>query len=208
MSERIALVMLPGAFIEPPDFAAHGFVKALRRRRLPVDAIAADLPAHLYLDGDVSPLLHAQVMALPVSTQKRIWLLGISLGGLGALLYATAYPERVEGLILIAPFLGSRGLVAEVENGGGLNAWQPGTIGPFDYARRLMSVLKRGVPPRLYIGYGRSDRFAASSVLLSGALPPERVIAVEGDHDWNTWERLWDGLLDTQPFTTEHACAV
>lgn len=187
------LVMVPGAHFRPGDFAAHGIADSLRHRG--VEPIEADLPGQAYLDGDVAHRLHA------LCPPGRFWMLGISLGALGAVLLAQAHPGRVAGLILIAPFLGSRGLVAEVLEAGGLDAWQAGTSGEHDFERRMMAGLKAGLPGNLSLGYGAQDRFAPASHLLARRLPPQRVVALPGGHDWPTWEALWSRLLESTPFT-------
>ena len=148
-----ALVMIPGAYFRSDDFAAHGFLAALGRHGCPMDVVVADLPTEAYLAGTTSPWLHANIVVPALARgYRRLWLLGISLGGMGALLYAQELPEVTEGIILLAPFLGTRGLVAEVETAGGLASWDPGVIAPRDIERRLMAQLRTAVPPRLHLG--------------------------------------------------------
>ncbi len=196
-----ALVMIPGAYFRSDDFAAHGFLAALGRHGCPMDVVVADLPTEAYLAGTTSPWLHANIVVPALARgYRRLWLLGISLGGMGALLYAQELPEVTEGIILLAPFLGTRGLVAEVETAGGLASWDPGVIAPRDIERRLMAQLRTAVPPRLHLGYGASDRYAPASRLLAARLPPDRVVVADGGHDWATWERLWREILSTAPF--------
>ena len=194
----VVLAMVPGAYFKTGDFVAHGFLDALRRRGWDGTAMEADLSSEAYLDRDVAERLHAIVR--PVAG-ARLWLLGISLGALGALLYAQSGLAAVEGIVLLAPYLGSRGLVAEVSAAGGLAAWEPGAIGAIDFERRMMAGLKVGLPPRLHLGYGTADRFAPASRLLAAELPPERVVVNDGGHDWTSWQRLWAGVLDRGLFS-------
>src|SRR5579863_7578981 len=106
--DRVLLVMLPGVGIDAKDFAEHGFVRDVQESRTPVDAVAVRPELDLYLDGTVAEAIEKAIVA-PArnSGRARIWHLGISLGGMGALLHARAYPETVEGVILLAPFLGT-----------------------------------------------------------------------------------------------------
>ena len=78
MTPRKLLVMVPGAYFQPGDFAEHGFLAVLRDHAPPVDVVVADLPAEHYLDGDVAPWLHSHVIA-PARTNHpgRLWLLVI-----------------------------------------------------------------------------------------------------------------------------------
>ena len=109
--------------------------------------------------------------------------------------------RTVEGIVLLAPFLGTRGLIAEVTRAGGLHAWQPGAGAAEDEERRFLAWLREyraGDPawPRVHLGYGTEDRYAPASAILAPLLPASRVVAVPGGHDWDTWLRLWDALLD------------
>jgi len=111
----------------------------------------------------------------------------------------------VEGVILLAPFLGTRGLIAEVVRAGGLDRWQSGNIESNDEERALLAWLKeyRADKPesaRIYLGYGRGDRFSPASEMLAQRLPAERVVIMEGGHDWPTWARLWKHLLERDLF--------
>ena len=204
---RIMLVMLPGVRDRPQDLVQHGFIRALRERGLPVDVVAADAHMDYYLEHKVIERLAADIIA-PVRAAKyqRIWLMGISLGGMGSVIYALEHPADIEGMILLAPYLGARGTIAEVVREGGLNYWQPGPIQPGDDERLLLSWLKGyqaddPAVPKIYLGYGQDDRFAAASALLAERLPAERVATIPGGHDWTTWIRLWKQLLDQDVFS-------
>ena len=121
------LVLLPGAGMTGEDFRSHGFIDTVRRNSWPTDIMLADPGVDFYLENEVAVRLRDEIIRPPdVARPSRLWLAGISLGGLGALLYAQAYPEEVAGLLLIAPFVGSRGLITEIERAGGLRDWQPG----------------------------------------------------------------------------------
>lgn len=203
---RTLLVMLPGAGIDAAAFAARGMIATLHARAPLVDVLAAEPDLDLYLDDDVAGTLHRAVIAPARAADRRhLWLLGISLGGMGALQYAAAHPDEVDGLILIAPFLGTQGTVAEIAAGGGLAAWPPpdtvATVGE----RRMLAWLRdhlasTAARPELHLGYGTADRFARGHRLLADCLPASRVVTAEGGHGWETWLALWERLLDAAPF--------
>jgi pimeloyl-ACP methyl ester carboxylesterase len=198
--------MLPGAHFSPSDFTRHGFLADLHARKGAVDTLAVDLQPDDYLAGDVGELLQRAVIGPALERgYRRLWLLGISLGGMGALLYARAHLAKVDGLILLAPFLATRGTIAEVIAAGGLTAWEPGPLSSTDLERGLLAWLKprpfaRGTRPRLLLGHGSADRYADASRLLAEHMPPDRVAVVEGGHDWPTWTTLWRRLLENTGF--------
>ena len=201
-AERILLLMLPGAKNTPLQLQEYGFIRALRERELAVDVLALDAHVDLYMDRvQVESLLHKALDEARAHGYKRIWLLGISLGGTGAMLCATQRTADIEGLFLLAPFLGTRGLIAEVEAAGGLQHWQAGEVEARDLERALLNEIKFSRFqtedfPDIYLGYGSEDRYRAASIMLSAHLAQHQVSVMSGGHDWDTWVKLWDELLD------------
>lgn len=200
--KRVLLVMLPGAYDGPHDFVTHGFIDTLRERALPIDVVAVDSHAGYFTGHTIVDRLHEDVVAsAKTKGYQAIWFLGISLGGYGSLLYAMDHAQEVEGIILLAPFLGTRGIIAEIERGGGLAEWAPGEFAADDYERRLLVWLKQtrstgAMRPPIYLGYGADDRFAAAHRMLAARLPPGQVWTLPGGHDWPTWTALWAAMLD------------
>lgn len=197
---RALMVLLHGAGDHARDFAQYGFIDTLRAMQLPVDALAVQGDSSLYLEKTMITRLHDEVIAPELQQAPRpLWITGISLGGMGASLYARAHPGVVTGLFLLAPFFAVRGTIAEVTRAGGLDAWQPDEIAPEDEERGLLLWLKqwqaaRG--PAIRLGYGTNDRYAPASALLAARLPREDVITCAGGHDWPAWQALWPRLLE------------
>jgi pimeloyl-ACP methyl ester carboxylesterase len=204
--ERILLLMLPGAKNTPQQLVEFGFIRALRDRSLPVDVLALDAHVDLYLErADIERVLRHTLDEALLHGYRRIWLLGISLGGSGAMICATQHCAQIEGIFLLAPFLGTRGLIAEVEAAGGLHCWQAGEIVSRDHERKLLQRICRITQegsqfPPIYLGYGSEDRYRGASIMLSRSLEPHRVTVIPGGHDWETWISLWNRLLDKHPF--------
>lgn len=211
LPERILLVMLPGAGITAQDFQTHGLVAAAQISPYPIDVIATGPDMSLYLDGDIAAAIHHSVIEPALARgHTRIWLLGISLGGMGALLYAARHAHHLDGMILLAPFLGTQGTIAEISASGGLAAWQAEHSGATTGEQCLLAWLQhhlknRSARPALYLGYGQTDRFAAGHRLLADALPPAAVLTHPGGHDWDTWLPLCRAVLATAPFAASHA---
>lgn len=186
------MILLPGAYMHAQDFLTHGFDAA-------ADIVAVETGMEAYLDGSIVGRLD-KVIAPLRGDGAPLWLAGISLGGLGALLYARSHPGAVAGLLLLSPFIGTRGAVAEVIDAGGFDRWQPPMDQEATSERQLLQWLKSYRPddarwPAIHLGYGEDDRYAASYRLLAGRLPAERVVTIAGGHDWETWRVLWDRLL-------------
>lgn len=197
---RTLVVLLPGRYDSPEDFGRSGFPETAARAGAQADMVAVDAHLGYYLKRTIVERLHEDVIAPARPRYERIWLVGVSVGGTGALAYAERHPENVDGLVLLAPFLGEEKVVGEVAAAGGLRGWTPPQpLAPDDYQHRLWAWLERyaagseGQIP-LYLGYGTRDSFARANGMLGEVLPPERVFTVSGGHDWKAWQVLWEKL--------------
>lgn len=193
------VVMLPGAFSRPQAFVDEGFVQALRDARVHADVVVAGATLEHYLEFRIHERLHDEVIG-PARGRgvRRVWLLGVSLGGLFALSYASRHATHIDGVLLLAPYLGRRTLLAEIDAAGGPEAWAR--------ARRPRSddlpehevwqwLASRPAAPPLFLGYGRSDRFADAHRRLAERLPAGHVQDLDGEHDWPVWRELWRRFL-------------
>jgi len=205
VGERILLIMLPPAGAGAAAFAEEGLVAVAQAGEDPVDVIAAHPDLALYLDGGIGSALVQQIVE-PAFRQgyRRIWLLGISMGGMGALLFAAEHAELLERVILLAPFIGTRGTLAALAKAGGL----AGTVPPPGIAtvpeEKLLAWLRDYVAsgrrqPAVFLGYGLEDRFAPGHRMLAENLAPDHVVALPGEHDWACWRMLLAALLASHP---------
>lgn len=208
--ERALLVMLPGAKATAQDFFAQGFVGEVRARGMALDIAAVDADLGHYLERTFTArLAHDIVEPALAKNTRRVWLMGISLGGGGALTYAREHPAQIEGVIVLAPFLATTGTIAEVIRAGGWPHWDAGAIDADDGERQLLAWVqaytqgKTGTP-QIYLGYGTEDRFVAASELLAQRLPPGHVVSIAGGHDWPTWSNLWRTMLERKLFIRDN----
>ena len=199
------MVFLPGRGTTGRDFFKQGFIAELIGT--PVTAMAVDLTFPYYTQRIATERLHDDIIApARKAGYRRIWLVGCSMGGLGAIMYAHEHPGEISGIVALAPYLGEKNVVAEIEAAGGLARWQPKQpLADDDFQRRLWLAIRAerfDAPGRvpLVLGYGTDDRFAYGHRLLAAQLPPDRVFTVFGFHDWGTWHRLWTRIL-ASPFS-------
>jgi hypothetical protein len=197
------LVFLPGRYDQPQDLVKNGFVRAVQERGMDADILIPDLHFGYYLQRSAVDRLHEDVIR-PAREKgyRHIRLVGISVGGLGALLYAQMHPGMVDELVLIAPYLGESAIHHEIARAGGLRAWDPGQWTAEDYERSLWSWLRdhgSAAAPLISLGYGRSDSFATSNRLLAAVLPENRVSTAPGGHEWAPWLQIWKTALDRRP---------
>lgn len=195
------IVFLPGIGDLADDFAVRGFIDAMREQSLLADAVAVDAHYGYYARRSViDRLAHDVVLPAQRRGYHDIWLVGISLGGMGALSYAMHHPEHLARVVLLAPYLGDARVTREVVDARALPRPQLPDASAVEHMRRLWQWVERYDPeaallPKLYLGYGTHDRFAAANALLARHLAPEHVVTIAGGHDWRTWKRLWNALL-------------
>jgi esterase/lipase superfamily enzyme len=190
----VLLVFLPGAHMAPEEFIREGFLAAVRSRNLAVDMRIADAHLGYAYDGSMGRRLREDVLT-PARAQgyRRIWLVGISLGGYVALNYLQDHPSEIEGVVALAPYLGPRGWIAALEKN-----TEP------TQRNALWSWLSQARSTRLpvHLGYGATDRFAPGHRILANTLSTDRVQVVPGGHDWGPWSTLWTDWLDKKLLPT------
>jgi pimeloyl-ACP methyl ester carboxylesterase len=197
------MVLLPPAYADPEDFIDNGFVSAVREREGPLELRLVELRMQHLLERTVLRHLRHEIVLPERVPGCSLWLAGVSLGGFVALAYAERYPTEVDGLCLLAPYLGSHIVIGEIERAGGLHGWEPGELAEDEDERRVWRFIQSHTQgaagpgkPALHLGFGSEDRFAASHRLMAAALAPSAVHVIPGGHDWRAWRRLWENFLD------------
>ncbi|MEO5732243.1 MAG: alpha/beta hydrolase [Rubrivivax sp.] len=216
----VLVVMLPGAYSLPPEFVDEGFVALLRQQGVDVDVQIVDSHLGYFSNGSALSRLRDDVIA-PARARgyQQIWLVGISLGGYGSLAYAAVHGNDprvgIDGVVAIAPYLGGRRLLADIQDAGGPVAWA--ATKPPVVDDRVPSMAKGGASDDagrevwrwlvahaagdrtkalpVYLGFGTEDRLAEGHRLLAGVLPQSRVDRAPGGHDWPPWRDLWQQWL-------------
>lgn len=186
-------VLLPGIQDDIDSFEKHGFV-AVARKLLsgPKDAAFVAVDAHYgyYRERSIDRRLKDDV--LPQFAGRKVTLVGISLGGFGALLTARRYPDLFDRIILIAPFLGWPENLQRLERGADAAPRDDMEAGVFALWRWLEQGAD-GIPTTLL--YGRGDKFSKAYDQLALRAPGIALQGAEGAHDWRTWNALWADWL-------------
>lgn len=199
------VVMLPGRGDDLAGLQRHDVARIIQQAWPDADVMLTGLSMPYYTGGVAVKRLHDEVIApLRSKGYRQVWLAGISLGGLGSLLYDQAYPNQVDGMLLMSPYLGDRAIQQEIRAAGGLAQWQPGprqAIGPETFQRELWRYLKHWSrePARtrtVWLAYGASERFRAAIELASPELSANHVLMLPGHHNWTLWIPALRDLLD------------
>jgi pimeloyl-ACP methyl ester carboxylesterase len=208
---RCLVVFVPGFLDTPDTYRDHGFPRDLVASGAPCDAVGVDLHFRYYGQVGVADLVYEDVLAPAIARgYEEIWLVGISMGGLGTLLTASRYAEHVDGIVLLAPFVGEEPVLRQIEAAGGARTWQPRegidaeAWRADNYTEKVWSWLRGyhtdpGSRPPLYIGWGDQDRLGPADRLLADLMPADHVLSQPGGHNWATWRPLWQRVLTLAP---------
>ena len=198
------VVMLPGRGDDLGGLQKQKVAALIQQAWPDADVILTGLTMPWYRAGLATTRLHDEVIApLQARGDRQVWLAGISLGGLGSLLYDEAYPGQVQGMLLLSPYLGDATIQDEIRTAGGLSKWQPGPvqpIAPATFQRELWRYLKHWStdPARtqtVWLAYGAGERFRDAIELMSPSLPVDHVFMLSGHHNWKLWKPALRKLL-------------
>jgi len=200
----VLVVMLPGAYSLPREFIDQGFVARLLEQGFAVDVAIADAHLGYVENGTLLERLRDDALANALREgYRRIWLVGISLGGFASLGLLMRQPEAIEGVLTIAPYVGPPALLQQVAAAGGAAAFAAQPAGSDDLQAELWVWLGRSGPAlrdKIHLYTGSSDRLIAGQRLLEALLPSDHVVEVPGDHDWPVWNTLWSRWLTRAPW--------
>ena len=200
--DRVLLLLLPPIGGGGSHYETNGFIEAVREKGFEADLKILDVNPVLYFRGRIIELVKTELVdPAKASGYEKIILVGASLGGHGALLYIMQHPEDVDGVVVLAPFLGGGRVADAIEKAGGLRKWEDCPALEWDYPCHMWKLLKACVSDphnrsSIILGYGTEDGFAKQNSLLANELPPKNVFKVAGGHDWATWKHLWVEVLE------------
>jgi len=201
---EVLVVMLPGAYSWPSDFIDQGFVSRLQAQGFAVDVAIADSHLGYVENGTLLERVRDDVL-LPAQRDgyRRIWLVGISLGGFASLGLLMRQSEAIEGVLTIAPYVGQPTLLQQVAAAGGAVAYAERAPPSDDLAAELWLWIGRSSPAlrhKIHLYTGRDDRLISGQRLLESVLETDHVVEVPGGHDWPAWNALWARWLAHAPW--------
>jgi pimeloyl-ACP methyl ester carboxylesterase len=199
------VVLLPGRLSQPEEFVKYGLVDLVRAKRPQALIVAPDLHMGYYMAGKADVCLHEEIIHEAHLRGESVTLLGVSMGGLGALIYSLRYPQEVQEVLLLSPFVGEEKLLSEIEASGGLQYWQSAVEVPRNKEEALQKTwgeikrqwLPKGGPPvPMKLVVGKQDRLLSSNQFFAKTLlMPEQYHEIEGGHEWECWRRGAEILL-------------
>src|SRR5882762_4193036 len=103
-AEGTLVIVLPGFGDDAQDMKDHGLAEVIQESWQDADVLLTSATFAYYRDGKLVPRLHEEIVGQALrGSYARVWLVGASMGGVGALLYEREYPGELTGLVLFAP---------------------------------------------------------------------------------------------------------
>ena len=195
-------VLLPGRWSTVDEFEREGFFESAKERWPEGRVVAADLHLGYYKKREAARRIHEDII-VPARENgvTTVRVVGISMGGLGALIYDLEYPDDIDEMYLLSPFVGDEEVIDEIRAAGGLRNWEVEPKGERDFSRMLWCGLKsrwiqKNDRPEVRLACGTEDRLVESNRLfVREFLDSEDALWREGDHDWPTWRRLFREMI-------------
>lgn len=199
------VVVLPGRADDLDALRRSGMAEAIQGAWPDADVLLAEVTLGDYMRGNAPERLHAEVIvpARERGRYREVWLAGASMGGMGVLMYDRLHPGEMDGLVLLAPYLGDAKLVKEIADTGGIARWEAGPPQAADadgWQRELWRHIQRvsrnpDEAGRLWLAYGDRDRLRKAFPQLIPALPQDQVLVREGGHTWKVWSPAMGEVL-------------
>lgn len=196
------VVFLPGRWSTVDEFEREGFFKIAAERWPAARLVAADLHLGYYKSRSSAKRVHEDIIApARKSGVKTVRVVGVSMGGLGALIHDLEYPEDIDEIYLLSPFVGEEEVIAEIGAAGGVRKWDGEPKSERDFSRKLWrgletKWLEQGRRPEVRLACGTEDRLAGSNrQFAAGFLKKDEVLWIPGDHDWPAWRVLFEGMV-------------
>lgn len=206
------VIFLPGRGDDLGAFQRAGFIDSLLRSGRGADSVAVDAHMGYYRSGLMAERVHQDIL-IPFQQKgyKRFIVVGPSLGGYGALWLKNEYPDLISGMVLLAPYLGRNPLIKKIEESGGVHTWRsqmdctPEIDKPAELAWCWIDDLDNGDQAKidgLMLAFGEKDSFSKAAGLLAQSVPDSNVFTNGGGHNWNTWQLLWNEVLQSDGWQT------
>jgi len=191
------VIVLPGRGDNVEVMQKYGVAQAIQAGWPEVDVQLTSATLAYYLDGGLAQRVREQLIG-PARVQgyRRLILMGASMGGMGSVIVDEANPDAFDHVVLLAPYLGKRKLLQEIEAAGGIAAWSPGpkpsSVDSSNFQRELWRHIQSWARDpqaraRVWLAYGTEDRLARTVPVIAPALDAGQVLPRSGGHRWVVW---------------------
>lgn len=192
-SNSTLVVLLHGRGGKAQNFVSYGAVDQIAACQPDANIVGVDSGFAYYRERIIAERLREDVIRPAREAGiRQVWLLGISMGGLGSLVYRQRYRDDIEAVILMAPYLGEWDELSVYAN----NPQLARDSGDADFIEVWDGIT--GIPaddPAITLAFGEQDNDNQQHLWLAGLLDEDRVVSGPGGHNWYSWKKLWPEAL-------------
>lgn len=200
-SAQHLIILLAGQGAEKDYFENHDWIAMARAHEVEVDFITPHAHLGYYMTNSLVTRLKEDVI-VPAKKKgyKSISIVGISMGGFGAILCSRALADEIDRIYLIAPYLGKDYVHDEIRTAGSLKQWQIKPENREEWTYFIWQHLKemtegKQAEDKIFLAYGEQDSNKGIE-LLARAMPQKNVIHIPGGHKDVIFTQLWKMMLD------------
>jgi pimeloyl-ACP methyl ester carboxylesterase len=189
-SNEKLLILLPGIFESSRAFAEHGVIDALQACRDDMNITGVEMHFAYYKNKQMDTRLYQDVIQpAKAAGIKDIYLAGLSLGGLGSLIYRMQRPDDIKTVIAIAPYLGEQEQLLSYINK--QEAAKDEDLYPI--WQNLETTAKQA--PTITLAVAEDDRYNYGQNWLAGLLTEQQLVQLPGKHNWQAFKPLWQQAI-------------
>jgi pimeloyl-ACP methyl ester carboxylesterase len=198
---RLAIVCLPGRGNRMDVYERNGFIDDVRAAGIRADFYQVDAHLGYYINVTLAERMREDVFSKIDGNYDEVWVVGASLGALGAVLLEAESPGTWQRMLLLGPFVGNE---KKFFTAAGLSPKRttelPEDLDP-EHLRLFWNWIiawdnDAEVKPQIFASWGDSDRFARYQQLLTHYLPDDATHVTAGGHNWSTWKSGWRKWLE------------
>ena len=195
------IILLSGQGASDTYFEDNEWIEIAREKGSQVDFVAPYAHIGYYMTSSLLPRLHEDVI-LPAKKRgyETISIAGISMGGMGAILYSNKYPDDIDRIYLVSPYLGKEVVQEQIRQAGGLSRWHLNENEADDWNYFIWARLKEITDDpvkkeKIFLGYGDQDRLKGHDILTQ-ALPKRQVFTLPGGHKDVIFAGIWKHMYE------------
>lgn len=201
------IIFLPGRWDSPDNYERYRFLETAWEEGWKVDGLLVDAHLGYYYTRTLAQRFAEDIWPqVDARGYRQVWISGISLGGLGSIFTSIDTPDRIDGIIVLSPFLGDEADVLDRLDQYGAANFRPEEPIALDDFNQILWAHLRGYAdpnerrPELWLAYGAEDDYTDWQKHLASMLPDNQVIVLPGDHSWDTWQTLWPAVIQRRPW--------
>lgn len=201
------IIFFPGLYDSAEKFKDEAFFSIARKEGITADMVSANVNVYHLVKEMMIERIEKDVFAhAKVTGYKNLWLVGVSLGGLNALLLNIKHEKDICGVVTLAPYVANTLLIKDLRDAKEIKNWKPDSDENKLVLEKRLQFLWVWLKEKssnnklnnIYLGYGKEDKYINAIELFENILDKNHVVTVKGGHTWETSQKIWQKQLSSR----------